>query len=169
MPEYQRFIYFRRINKKAQRKYPEKESWKIFADFSSPLRLQSYAFKSYNKIFSQINFIKLLGNFFFSASPKSFPFQPLLEGCIGISLAIIQLVEGGAKFPVFAWPKSFFLYATTRLSLPHSGLATWLNHDGVFVRRTFRFSGRTNDFERRRERRTSAGQRCADGKTPHRG
>lgn len=122
--EYQRFIYFRRINKKAQRKYPEKESWKIFADFSSPLRLQSYAFKSYNKIFSQINFIKLLGNFFFSASPKSFPFQPLLEGCIGISLAIIQLVEEGAKFPVFAWSKRFFLYATTLLTFPHSGLAT---------------------------------------------
>ena len=133
------------------------------------MRLQSYAFKSYNKIFFQINFIKLLGNFFFSASPKSFPFQPLLEGCIGISLAIIQLVEEGGKFPVFAWPKRFFLYATTLLTSPHSGLATHLNHDGVFVRRTFCFSGRTNISERRRGRRTDAGQRCADRKNPAQG
>lgn len=39
-------------------------------------------------------------------------------------------MEEGAKFPVFAWPKRFFLYATTLLIFPHSGLATHLNHDG---------------------------------------
>lgn len=84
-------------------------------------------------------------------------------------------MEEGAKFPVFAWPKSFFLYATTLLTFPHSGLATLLHHDGfsqgerfVFrAKQTFRNGG--EEDEPTRDNTAQAEKSPAQGLNPARG
>ena len=84
-------------------------------------------------------------------------------------------MEEGAKFPVFAWPKRFFLYAATLLPFPHSGLATLLHQDGFsrgdrFVFRTeqtFRNGG--EEDEPTRGNAAQAEKSPAQGVNPARG
>ena len=78
-------------------------------------------------------------------------------------------MEEGTKFPVFAWPKRFFLYATTLLTFPHSGLATLLHHDGFSRGERFVFRAEQTFRNDGEEDEPTRGNTVQAEKKPHTG